>query len=45
MGGLIAPYVNPKMLSWLAGVGFIVIGYGQWYEPNGARAWSDYFHA
>jgi len=26
MGGLIAEYVNRKMLSWLAGVGFIVIG-------------------
>ena len=26
MGGLIAQYVNPKMLSWLAGAGFIVIG-------------------
>jgi putative Ca2+/H+ antiporter (TMEM165/GDT1 family) len=26
MGGLIAQYVNPKMLSWLAGAGFILIG-------------------
>ena len=26
MGGLIAQYVNPKMLSWLAGTGFVIIG-------------------
>jgi putative Ca2+/H+ antiporter (TMEM165/GDT1 family) len=26
MGGLIAQYVNPRMLSWLAGTGFIAIG-------------------
>ena len=26
MGGLAAQYVNPKMLSWLAGAGFILIG-------------------
>jgi len=26
MGGLVAQYVNPKMLSWLAGAGFILIG-------------------
>lgn len=26
MGSLIAQYVNPKMLSYLAGVGFVIIG-------------------
>ena len=26
MGGLIAHYVNSRMLSWLAGTGFIAIG-------------------
>jgi len=26
MGGMVAQYLNPKMLSWLAGAGFIVIG-------------------
>ena len=26
MGGLIAQYVNPKMLSYLAGAGFVIIG-------------------
>jgi len=26
MGGLVAQYVSPRVLSWLAGAGFIVIG-------------------
>jgi putative Ca2+/H+ antiporter (TMEM165/GDT1 family) len=26
VGGLLAQYVNPKMLSWLAGRGFVLIG-------------------
>jgi putative Ca2+/H+ antiporter (TMEM165/GDT1 family) len=26
MGSLIAQYVNPKMLSYLAGAGFVIIG-------------------
>jgi putative Ca2+/H+ antiporter (TMEM165/GDT1 family) len=26
LGGVVAQYVNPRMLTWLAGAGFIVIG-------------------
>ena len=26
MGGIVAQYVSPRMLSWLAGAGFIAIG-------------------
>ena len=26
MGGVVAQYVSPRVLSWLAGTGFIVIG-------------------
>ncbi len=26
MGGVVAQYVSPRVLSWLAGVGFIAIG-------------------
>jgi putative Ca2+/H+ antiporter (TMEM165/GDT1 family) len=26
LGGVVAQHVNPRMLSWLAGAGFVVIG-------------------
>lgn len=35
-GGLVAQYVDPKVLSWIAGAGFIIIGmWTIWHAATG----------
>ena len=36
MGGLVAQYINPKYLSYAAGIGFIVIGAWTLYSATGS---------
>ena len=37
-GALVSQYVNPRHLSYAAGVGFIVIGAGTIYQASGSQA-------
>ena len=37
-GALVSQYVNPRYLSYAAGVGFIVIGAWTIYQASGAQA-------
>ena len=38
MGGLVAQYINPKYLSYAAGIGFIVIGAWTLYQASAATS-------